>query len=100
MNAINDILSYFRSANLYPAITGNNLLADIGNIIRKAGGLIGGALPESIGGVSTEMFGDFKELMELQLQVQMEMQTISMVSNIEKSKHESKMAAIRNIRAN
>ncbi|MCC6220888.1 MAG: hypothetical protein IT291_06585 [Deltaproteobacteria bacterium] len=51
-----------------------------------------------IGGVENVPTGDFAELIELQIEAQMEMQTTTMVSNIERSKHESKMAAIRNIR--
>jgi len=47
-------------------------------------------------GMSTDLFG----LLEVQRQLQMEMETVSMISNIDKSKHESKMAAIRNIRTN
>jgi len=56
-----------------------------------AGGLsiAGGGL-----GMSTDLFG----LIEMQRQLQMEMETVSMISNIDKSRHESKMAAIRNIR--
>lgn len=51
-----------------------------------------------IGGVSTLPNGDFADLLNLQIQAQREMQSTTMMSNIERSKHESKMAAIRNIR--
>ena len=51
-----------------------------------------------IGGVSTDVFGDLKSLLNLQVETQAKMQSISMSSNIEKSKHESRMAAIRNVR--
>jgi hypothetical protein len=46
-------------------------------------------------GSSTDLFG----LIELQRQIQFEMETVSMISNIEKSRHESRMSAIRNVRA-
>ena len=55
---------------------------------------VGGA----VGGVSQGIGGDFGELINAQIAAQEEMQTTTMVSNVEKSKHESKMAAIRNIR--
>ena len=41
---------------------------------------------------------DFQSLIELQLQAQKEMMLVSMVSNVEKSKHETQMAPVRNIR--
>lgn len=41
---------------------------------------------------------DYSALIGAQLQAQREMQVVSMVSNIEKSKHETQMAAIRNVR--
>ena len=47
---------------------------------------------------SSYVTGDFAELLQMQIQAQEEMQAVSMVSNIEKSKHESRMAAVRNIR--
>ncbi len=40
----------------------------------------------------------YEALLQKQLHVQEQMQLISLRSNIEKSKHDSKMAAIRNIR--
>lgn len=40
----------------------------------------------------------YTDLLQQQLQAQQEMQVVSMESNIEKSKHETQMAAIRNIR--
>ena len=42
--------------------------------------------------------GDYGQLLALQIQMQQEMQRVSMESNIEKSRHETQMAAIRNIR--
>lgn len=72
---------------------GSSIFWDTVDFIKKSvGGSIAG-VPLSI---PSEMIG----LIELQRQMQIEMQTVSMVSNIEKSKHESKMAAIRNVRSN
>jgi hypothetical protein len=59
------------------------------------------------GSVATSLIGagadvlagaDYAALIGAQLQAQREMQVISMVSNVEKSKHETQMAAIRNVR--
>ena len=60
--------------------------------ITYASPLVGAA----IGGFSTS--GDMQELIATQMQVQREMQVTNMVSNVEKSKHETAMAPIRNIR--
>lgn len=70
-----------------PAATGVGLFRDV----MKAVG-------DEVGGVEASPTGDFADLIGLQLEAQAEMQTTTMVSNIEKSKHESKMSAIRNIR--
>jgi len=56
---------------------------------------IGGGL---IGGVNGDVFGELKELLQLQVETQAKMQSISMLSNVERSRHESRMAAIRNVR--
>ena len=55
----------------------------------------------TIGTVATQLLDispEYKDLLTLQMKVQQEMQTLSMESNIEKSKHETQMSAIRNIR--
>ena len=44
------------------------------------------------------MLGKFEELLQVQIKAQEEMQSTNMVSNLERSRHESKMAPIRNIR--
>jgi len=45
-------------------------------------------------GVSSE----YQELIDKQINTQRELQQVSFTSNIEKSQHESRMAAVRNIR--
>ena len=57
-----------------------------------SGGGVVGSLSEVINGSS------FEELIDKQIQVQLELQATSMVSNVERAKHESRMAAIRNVR--
>ena len=50
-------------------------------------------------GMTTEFdLGELKGLIEMQMDFQRQMQEVTMLSNIEKSKHESRMAPIRNIR--
>ena len=73
-----------------PSSTGVGLFHDVLDVARTAVG--------EVGGVSLEATGSFAELIQAQIQAQMEMQTTSLISNLERSKHESKMAAIRNIR--
>jgi len=74
-----------------PASTGMGLFKDVMNAVRGAAGGF-------IGGVPTSSTGDFADLIALQIEAQEKMQTTTMLSNIEKSKHESKMSALRNIR--
>ena len=68
-----------------------NKLSDVkdfvGDGISSVGNTTGLTMP-------TDLFG----LIEMQRQLQVEMQSVSMISNIEKSRHESRMAAIRNIK--
>ena len=73
-----------------PSSTGMGVFQDVLSVVKTAA--------QGIGGVPLEATGGFAELIQAQIQAQIEMQTTSMVSNIERSKHESKMAAIRNIR--
>ncbi len=41
---------------------------------------------------------DLTGLLTMQIQIQQEMQTVSMISNVERSRHETEMAPIRNMR--
>ena len=65
-----------------------------GQVMRAIGnGLDGGV--RSLGlGIDTQFLG----LLQQQLHAQQQMQSVSMSSNIEKSKHETNMSPIRNIR--
>ena len=42
--------------------------------------------------------GDYASLIQQQIEVQKQMMLTSMISNVEKSKHETQMAPVRNIR--
>ena len=48
---------------------------------------------------ATGISGEYLDMINRQIEVQQQMQLVSLVSNIEKSKHETQMAAIRNVRA-
>ena len=50
-------------------------------------------------GVATGIMPEYMALINAQLEAQRQMQLVSLYSNIEKSKHETQMAAVRNIRA-
>lgn len=65
-----------------------NILKGISDVGQAA---LGG---DVLGGGTAEL----GELLQAQMETQMRMQSITMASNIEKSSHESKMAAIRNVR--
>lgn len=75
-----------------PAINGVGMLKDT---LKIASNITGSVNPIDFGGL-----GEFKDLIQMQLDAQKEMQQTSMLSNIEKSKHETSMAPIRNIRVN
>jgi len=74
-----------------PSVSGAGLFKDVLEVASSVGGAV-------VGGVPNASLGDFGELISLQIEVQKELQSASMVSNVERSRHESKMAPIRNIR--
>ncbi len=76
--------------NPEPSSTGIGLFNDVMTTVQNVAG--------DIGGVPLSAAGSFAALLQAQIQAQIEMQTTSMISNLERSKHESKMAAIRNMR--
>lgn len=75
-----------------PAVTGVGAFRDVVDAVTNVAGSVGTGLLAGAG------VGGFESLIMLQLQAQEQMQTTSMVSNIEKSKHETSMSPIRNIR--
>ncbi len=76
-----------------PATKGVGLFRDLLRVAGQFGNTV-------VGGVDAAASGDFADLIGVQIEIQKELQTTTMVSNIEKSRHESKMSAIRNIRVN
>ena len=83
---------------------GSSLLRFIPEPRNRAGAVFRGLLDGVSGTLSGlgadvgALPGDLIGLLDKQIEVQMQMQTVSLVSNIEKSKHETEMAAIRNMR--
>jgi len=53
---------------------------------------------DAIGTLIGSGSGDLTQLLNLQIQIQREMQQVSMISNIAKSQHEMEMAPVRNMR--
>ena len=64
-----------------------------GGVLRSAASVASTATGIA-GGVGSEIY----TLLDQQVEIQREMQTITMLSNIERSKHEMKMGPIRNMR--
>lgn len=54
-------------------------------------------LPSS-GSQTVDISPNYQALIEKQIQIQLEQQQVSFTSNIERSQHESKMAAVRNLK--
>ena len=68
-------------------------LSNIGRVLKGVGETISKGASTIIG-----LDPSYQALLEKQIEVQQQMQQVSMYSNIEKSKHETQMAAIRNVR--
>jgi len=58
----------------------------------------GASLLGKTAGAVMDLAPDYKALLEKQMYVQQQMQVLSMESNVEKSKHETSMAVVRNLR--
>jgi hypothetical protein len=64
-------------------------------IASSVAGIVGGA-GANLMGISPE----YRDLMTLQMEMNEQSQRVNLMSNLEKTKHDMKMAAIRNIRMN
>ncbi len=73
----------------------SRLGVNFGSILSNVGAMVGSTLGAVSGGIQPQ----YMELINKQLEMQEQMQLVSLHSNILKSQHESQMAAIRNIRA-
>ncbi|MBX7137458.1 MAG: hypothetical protein K1X83_05690 [Oligoflexia bacterium] len=71
----------------------------LGSAFRNvAGGLARAFGSAASTGATVGIDPEYAELIKQQIEVQQQMQLVSMVSNLEKSRHETQMAAIRNVR--
>lgn len=70
------------------------------NAVKSFFNTLGNAATSALAGVAggSSSLGEYSELINMQIQMQQEMMTVTMVSNIEKSQHETRMAPVRNIR--
>lgn len=55
-------------------------------------------LPSSSASQTVDISPNYQALIEKQIQIQLEQQQVSFTSNIERSQHESRMAAVRNLK--
>lgn len=67
---------------------------DFTGLLKMAGGIANNVAAGEVPGLDAP----YQELLNKQIEVQQQMMLMSMSSNIEKSKHETQMAAVRNIR--
>ena len=85
-----------------PSSGGMGVFKDILGIVNNVGSSILGAVSNGIlgssGGGTSGISDTNNELIMAQIAMQREMQVTSMISNIEKSKHEARMTPVRNIR--
>ena len=71
----------------------SSLSSGFWNVLSGVSSLLNGA-----GSTFTGLNSEYAGLIQLQLETQKQMMLMSAYSNIEKSKHETQMAAVRNIR--
>ena len=70
----------------------SRLASTFGNVLQGIG--------SAVSGVGSGLIDPtYQSLINKQIEVQQQLQLVSMESNIERSRHESKMAAVRNLRA-
>ncbi len=100
-NSINSLRAQTTSAQLrrYLPRPQSSGLKSFGEVLKAAGSIGTRVLNTTAGGAfGGAIGGDFMSLIDQQMKMQTEMQQVTMLSNIERSQHESKMAPIRNIR--
>ncbi len=75
-----------------PAVTGTGMFSDVMDAV-------GTVAEAGLSGIPLGLAGEYGPLLALQLKMQQELEATTLLSNIEKTKHEAKMASIRNIRS-
>jgi hypothetical protein len=97
MSGISKIGSYLSGAtNLLRFIPEpqSRVAATFGNVLQT----VGQVASEGVGGM-VGIDPSYQALLQKQISMQEQLQMVTMESNIEKTKHESKMTAVRNFRA-
>lgn len=101
MSAVNNNQKALQSAALqtssltrYIPQPKSNLGSVFSRVLSTAGSVVSGGV-----GAFSGMDSQYQSLIQEQMRVQQQMQLVTMHSNTEKSRHESKMAALRNLRA-
>jgi len=92
VSAITPASSYDDLTHLAPEP--QNGLSDVfGSVLKTATSVLGGAVSSTVG-----IDPQYASLLSEQMKQQEQMQLVSLYSNVEKSKHETQMSAIRNVR--
>ena len=103
-NPFKDIRTMSTSINSIDIINAMNSFkrmtpAPKSNAVKSFFNTLGNAATSALAGATGgSSLGEYSELINMQIQMQQEMMTVTMVSNIEKSQHETRMAPVRNIR--
>ena len=74
----------------------SRLSFNFGSLLSRVGGI---AATAATSGISGSVDPTYMSLISKQIEMQEQLQLVSLTSNTEKSRHESKMAAIRNVRS-
>lgn len=90
--AVTELTSASDGYTAEPAVTGTGMFSDVMDAV-------GTVAEAGMSGIPLGMAGEYGPLLALQLKMQQELEATTLLSNIEKTKHESKMASIRNIRS-
>lgn len=101
MSGVNSVNNYFSEplARFNPEPK-NRLGGKFRDMMSSIGSALTSVASSAIPGASAiGLGGDYQAMINKQIEVQQQMQIMTFESNIEKSKHETKMAAIRNLRA-
>lgn len=96
-----DLTASLAEVQSYPpesSQTGVGLFNDIIQASAKMATTAASVASDFASGGSTAVAADFSSLIQQQIEIQKEMQITSMISNNEKSKHETAMSVIRNMR--
>ncbi len=94
-------LDFGKVARFLPEPTNRSGLS-FSSVLEGASGLVSKVAGIALGGGGAQQFPNldpgYADLLQKQIEVQVQMQLMTLYSNIEKSQHETKMTSLRNIR--